>query len=156
MLPLPEIRSRALHFAKIQGMWHVFSIHVAHFDSVSEKCSQEHVASEGEVLGRHWETQKIKLSYRLLCLFFVLQLFCSRMRTNFYSLLLHWLTQNHSAGTFLLFSCNFRYIIQVWFALHVRGFLHEGCNFLWTDSPTVMSHISDSVALRLLSVNVFI
>lgn len=95
-------------------------------------------------------------SYRLLCLLFVLQLFCSRMRTNFYSLLLHWLTKNHSAGTFLLFSCNFRYIIRVWFALHVRGFLQDGCNFLWTDSPTVMSHISDSVALRLLSVNVFI
>lgn len=72
--------------------------------------------------------------------FFLLQLLCFRMRTIFFPPLLHWLTQNHLAGTFLLFSCNFRYIVWVWFALHVRGFLRYDCNFVRTDSPTNESY----------------
>lgn len=50
---LPEIKSRALRFARIQGICHVSCIQVTHFDSVSKKCRQEHVVFEGEVFGQH-------------------------------------------------------------------------------------------------------
>lgn len=140
MRALPEIKSRALRFARIQGICHVSCIQVTHFDSVSKKCRQEHVVFEGEVFGQHWVIQKIKFSYMLLCLLFFFCFNYFALEWELFSLLLHWLTQNHLAGTFLLFSCNFRYIVRVWFALHVRGFLCYDCNFVRTDSPTNESY----------------
>lgn len=132
VLPSPGMRSRPLHFAKVHGVCHqhVFHIHVTLFGSVLEECSQERLALEGEVFGQHKEIQEMSSAYRLCCLPFVPQLFCSRARTNFCSLSLYLLNGLMGASLFLLFPCNFRYIIGIGFNLHVIAFFCDDCNFL--------------------------